>query len=343
MPLAADTAAPGTFVRKEHMNVPQPRVAHLDFQPPVQSFESTVTEGLSLPRKALPPVYFYDEKGSLLFEQICNLPEYYITRTEISLLEQIGPEFGQVAQEGCTVVEFGSGSSIKIRELLRDLRRPAGYVAIDISNKHLRRSAEGVSVMFPGLNVTSVCADFSQPLNLPEAVLGNGPRLGFFPGSTIGNMLPEAAAGFLRGARTLLGEQGAMFIGVDLKKDPAVLHAAYNDSQGVTAAFNLNLLERINRELEADFDLHAFVHEAFYNAELGRVEMHLRSLLAQQVRIAGQVFSFREGETIHTENSHKYSLEDFAAIAAQGGFRVERVWRAPKDLFSLQYLLPLPD
>ena len=295
------------------------------------SFLEDVVAGLSLPQKALPPKYFYDAKGSKLFEKICRLPEYYLTRAELSLTKAYLPAIARFAGRGCELLEYGSGESLKTRLLIRALR-PRTYVPVDISASALERAAGRLSREFPWLRIAPVAADFSRPLELPAP---KHPRVAYFPGSTIGNLTPEEAHGFLARARA---QARRMLIGTDLKKDANVLHAAYNDSRGVTAAFNLNLLERINRELGGDFDLRRFSHYAFYNAAHGRIEMHLVSLQKQKTRIGPHRFAFERGESIHTENSYKYSVDGFRALAANAGFRWVRCWSDRRGLFALHGL-----
>ena len=290
-----------------------------------------VIAGLSLPQKALPPKYFYDAAGSRLFERICRLPEYYVTRAELSLMRAHMGAIARFAGKGCELVEFGSGESLKTRHLLRALR-PAAYLPVDISAAALEKAARKLKRDFPSLNVVPVHGDFSRPIELPRA---RARRIVYFPGSTIGNLDPEEAHAFLAMTRDLAGR---MLVGVDLRKDPNVLHAAYNDSRKVTAAFNLNLLARINGELGADFDLRRFSHYAFYNAAAGRIEMHLVSLARQSVRVAGHRFRFDRGESIHTENSYKYSVEGFRALAARAGYAGKKVWTDRRALFALHGL-----
>ncbi|MBI3041601.1 MAG: L-histidine N(alpha)-methyltransferase [Betaproteobacteria bacterium] len=310
-----------------------------DRLPAAGSFLEDVIAGLSQPRKALPPKYFYDERGSRLFEAICELPEYYLTRVETALMQEKAGEMARRLGPGCAVVEYGCGSGRKTRVLLEALR-PVAYVPIDIAREQLRSMAAEFASDFPGLPVVAFCADYSRPLALPEIDRFEARRrIVYFPGSTIGNLTPDEAVAFLGNARDLVGPGGAMLIGVDLKKDAARLNAAYNDRQGVTAEFNLNLLARINRELGADFDLGAFRHQAFYNEPLGRIEMHLLSLKEQRVTIGGRVIRFRAGETIHTENSCKYSVAEFQALAAGAGFEPVECWTDAKLRFGVHYLV----
>ncbi len=300
-------------------------------------FRQDVIAGLSLPQKALPPKHFYDAAGSRLFERICRLPEYYPTRTELAITRAQLGAIARFAGSGGVLLEYGSGESLKTRLLLRALR-PSVYMPVDISADALRTAVAKLSRAFPGLRIAPVAGDFSRPLDLPR-FRGRDRRVVYFPGSTIGNLTPQEAQAFLRMTRGQVGPRGAMLVGVDLKKDANVLHAAYNDARGVTAAFNLNLLARINRELGGDFDLRRFAHYAFYNAPLSRVEMHLVSLRAQTVNVGDHRFAFERGETIHTENSYKYSIDEFHALAAESGFRGAKVWTDRRGLFSLHGLL----
>jgi dimethylhistidine N-methyltransferase len=322
--------------------MPGYRFAFHDLHPDTGSFLGDVIAGLTRPRKALPPKYFYDERGSELFEAICETPEYYVTRAEIALMRDRAGEMARRLGPRCLVIEHGCGSGRKTRLLLEALD-PAGYVAIDIAREQLKITADGIARDFPGLPVAAVCADYSRPLELPglDGIRARR-RVVYFPGSTIGNLTPAEAAGFLGNVRLLVGRGGGMLVGVDLRKDPARLNAAYNDSRGVTATFNLNLLARINRELGADFDLAAFRHQAFYNEPQGRVEMHLLSLKDQRVSIGGRVVRLRAGETIHTENSCKYSVQGFQALARDAGLEPVACWTDAEKLFSVHYLRVAP-
>lgn len=306
--------------------------AHAD-----EDFLAAVVDGLSQPQKRLSSKYFYDERGSKLFEQITDLPEYYPTRTEMALLRAHAAEFAKLIGPHASLVEFGSGSSTKVRILLDALEAPAAYVPIDISRDHLIESAKGLADAYPDLMVVPVAADYTQPLKLPD-IPDEAVRIGFFPGSTIGNFSRAEAVEFLRTAATELGTDNGLLIGVDLKKDPAILHAAYNDAAGVTAKFNLNILQHINRELGADFDLAGFTHDARWRPEEGRIEMHLVSNRRQTVRVDGHKFEFTAGESIHSEDSHKYTIEEFHTLAAAAGWRAHRHWTDADDLFSLHYL-----
>lgn len=318
------------------------RAVFHDLAPEAESFRDCVLEGLSRREKSIPCRFLYDERGSSLFEAICELPEYYPTRTETAVLAQAAPEIARLMGPRCELVEFGSGSSRKVRLLLAALVDPAAYVAIDISREALRHAADELAAEFARVPVVAVCADYMRPLDLPELpAAGEGRRLGFFPGSTIGNLDQTAAIAFLADCRRVIGSDGAMLIGVDLKKDEERLRAAYNDSQGITAAFNLNLLARINRELGGDFNLDRFVHDASYNAQLGRIEIYIRSEADQIVTVAGKRFRLARGERIHTENSWKYSVRDFHQLAARAGYRAARYWTDEEALFSVHLLQPV--
>jgi dimethylhistidine N-methyltransferase len=320
------------------MKQPGPRFAFHDLHPDAGNFLGDVIAGLTRARKTLPPKYFYDERGCGLFEAICRTPEYYVTRAETALMQGRATSMARHLGPRCAVIEYGSGSGRKTRILLEALA-PVAYVPVDIAREQLLDTAAGIARGFPALAVTAVCADYSRALELPS-LDGLRPRrrVVYFPGSTIGNFTPAEAARFLVSVRRLVGAGGGLLIGVDLKKDPARLNAAYNDRRGVTAAFNLNLLARINRELGADFDLRAFRHQAFYNEPRGRIEMHLLSLEDQRVSIAGRRIRFRAGESIHTENSCKYSVPGFQALARDAGFVPAECWTDPGKLFSVHYL-----
>jgi dimethylhistidine N-methyltransferase len=300
------------------------------------AFEADVVEGLSRTPKRLPAKYFYDEIGSRLFERITDLPEYYPTRTEISILRNRGADIAKFVPEGSALVEFGSGSSRKARVLLRSLPKLAAYVPVDISAEFIEREAAELRPDFPGLEVLPVVADICFPFELPEEAKAAPVRVGFFPGSTIGNFEPHEAAAFLRNAAKILGANARFIVGADLVKPAEILNAAYNDSQGVTAQFNLNMLAHINRELGGNFDLGAFEHHAFYNRERHRIEMHLASLKRQKVKVAGETIEFRAGETIHTENSYKYTADSLGALARGAGWLPAAVWTDPRHYFSLQ-------
>ncbi len=292
---------------------------------PVDSFAADVVAGLMAKPKSLPPKYFYDAAGSALFDRITRLPEYYPTRCELGILADNAPAVASLFPPGCALIEFGSGSSRKARILLGAAATVEAYVPVDISGDFLQQDAAQLRRDFPHLAVYPLVADFTQPFALPPAIAAL-PRVGFFPGSTIGNFEPHEAAKFLRHAGTMLGAGSLLVIGVDLVKDAEILYRAYNDAAGVTADFNRNLLARINRELGGDFDLTAFEHHAFYNGGQNRIEMHLASTRRQKVRVGGMAIEFGAGETIHTENSYKYTIESFQALAAGSGWSPLKIW-----------------
>jgi L-histidine Nalpha-methyltransferase len=314
-----------------------PHFTFHDLAPGEESFRDAVLNGLGYARRAIPCKFFYDERGSALFEAICRLPEYYLTRTEIAILEENAIAIAEQMGRHCRLIEFGSGASTKVRILLRALDHPAAYVPVDISREHLRDAAASLAEDFPALPVVAVCADYTRPFPMPPLPGPVGKRVGFFPGSTIGNFEPDAAVAFLANYARILGPGGEMLIGVDLEKDPEILNAAYNDRAGVTAQFNLNLFERINRELDGDLDIDRFEHVAFYNEIDGRVEIYIRSLANQEAWIAGKPILFAKGELIHTEYSYKYSVPEFRALAARAGFRPVDTWTDPEELFSVHY------
>ncbi|MBL8485186.1 MAG: L-histidine N(alpha)-methyltransferase [Rhodocyclaceae bacterium] len=299
-------------------------------------FGRALLAGLAANPRSVPPKYFYDAAGSALFDRICALPEYYPTRTEIGILRERGADIAACVGAGAHIIEFGAGSVVKIRLLLDALYAPAAFVPIDISGEHLHAAARSLRRDYPQLAITPVVGDFTAPLALPALPAG-ARRVGFFPGSSIGNFTPCEAQHFLRQAAHLL-RGGGMLIGADLVKDPAILHAAYNDAQGVTAAFNRNLLERARRELDAEVDTAGFDHYAFYNVPQQRVEMHLVSRHRQHITVAGQRFEFAPGSAIHTENSYKYTLDGFRALAVAAGFRPGPVWCDANAWFSLHWL-----
>jgi dimethylhistidine N-methyltransferase len=302
-------------------------------------FEADVLEGLSRPQKELAPKYFYDEAGSALFEAICRTPEYYPTRVETALLAKVAAELAPTIAPGAALVEFGSGASEKTRLILNAAPSIGLYVPIDISVEALAAAAGRIAATYPTLRVAPIAADFTQPLR-PAALAAAPSVVGFFPGSTIGNFTAAEAQRFLTRAHMLLGPCASFLIGVDLIKDLDVLRAAYNDAAGVTAAFNLNVLARMNRELGADFRLDRFAHRAIWNADLSRIEMHLQSLEAQTVRVAGRAFHFTEGETLHTENSHKFTVPAFTALALSAGWRVKSCWTSDDQPFAAFLLTP---
>jgi len=299
-------------------------------------FEADVLQGLSSIPKQVPAKYFYDAAGSQLFERITELPEYYPTRCEMATLREHAGEIGKLIPQNAALVEFGSGSSKKARILLRAAPKLAAYVPVDICGEMIEQEAIELRVDFPQLKVLPVTADICRHFELPAEAKAAPARIGFFPGSTIGNFEPHEASGFLRNAANILGKGAKLIIGVDLIKPVEILNAAYNDAAGVTAKFNLNLLTRINRELGGTFRLNTFEHHAFYNRERHRIEMHLASLKRQKVRVGGETIEFRAGETIHTENSYKYSVESLAALARGVGWIQAGAWTDAREYFSIQ-------
>jgi dimethylhistidine N-methyltransferase len=320
------------------MSAAQPSLQPRDPGPDTERFRAEVLGGLRQPQKRIPCKYFYDARGSALFEQICELDEYYPTRTELEITASHAGEMAECLGSRCLLIEYGSGSSLKTRLLLDRLKAPMGYVPIDISPDALAQSALALERAYPDLAVLPICADYTAPFELPDEVREVSRREVYFPGSTIGNFTPREARGFLETIAGLVEPAGGLLIGVDLKKDAAVLEAAYDDRQGVTAAFNLNLLERINRELGANFEIDDFRHRAFYNAAEGRIEMHLVSEHEQTVKIDGVEIEFETGESIHTENCYKYAIEEFHALAEAAGLDAERIWTDAAELFSVHYL-----
>lgn len=318
-----------------------PHLEIRDLHPPRGDVKAEVLAGLGADPPQLPCKLFYDEAGSRLFEEITRQPEYYQTRTESRILQDCASELAELVGKGVTLVEYGSGSSTKTQQLLERLN-VAAYVPIDISRWYLETSAQRLSERYPDLPICPVIADYQQAIQLDEAEATDSNCVGFFPGSTIGNFDPDEAVAFLERLACTLGPRGHLVIGVDLRKDPRRLHAAYNDAAGVTAAFNLNILSRLNHELGADFDLDAWVHYAPYNPLLGRVEMHLIALRDQSVSLAGTAFDFDRGTGIHTENSYKYTRRSFAKLAARAGFDVQQVWTDDEGLFSVQLLRVRP-
>ena len=304
-----------------------PRLADTDFA--VDMYRALATSP-----HLMPPKYFYDAAGSALFDRICDLPEYYPTRTELEILHNHSTEIAAAIGADAEIIEFGAGSLTKIRLLLNALQTPRRYLPLDISGDHLQAAATRLAQDYPTLPITPLIADYAEPFTLPAAT---GRRIGFFPGSTLGNFTPEDALQFLkRAARLLAG--GGLLIGVDLFKDPATLHAAYNDTAGITAAFNLNLLQRANTELNTNFDLPSFAHYAYYNAPQQRIEMHLIARRPQTITYANRHFTLAEGETIHTENSYKFTIPGFHSLARQAGFHPKTTWTDPKNQFSVHWL-----
>ena len=309
----------------------------LDLAPRVESFESEVVAGLSRSPKTLPPKFFYDSRGAELFTAICGTRAYYPTRTENQILQERAPEIAQAVGGDVVIIEYGAGEIDKVRRLLPSMH-PSMYVGLDISGDQLVRVSTALAADHPWLSVVAVIGDYQSELEAELTLPEQARRIVFFPGSTVGNFEPEHARDFLRRVRSLVGDDGGIVIGVDLQKPIDVLDLAYNDPQGYTAAFNLNLLTRMNRELGADFDVSAFAHRAFYNTERARIEMHLVSRREQRVQVAGRRFAFAAGETIHTESSYKYTPESFAELAREAGFSAHRLWTDPARWFGVFFL-----
>ncbi len=318
------------------MNDSAPAFRFYDHHPAPADLQREVIVGLSRKARSIPPKYFYDEEGCRLFKAICATPEYYPTRTEIRILRENLAEIADCMGPGCLLIEPGSGDCRKVRELLPTVR-PQAYVPMDISGASLRAAAHELWGDFPWLEIHAVCTDFTTDLALPYCS-GDSPGVAFFPGSSIGNFDPGHAVAFLHTIAAMVGPGGGLLIGVDLKKDAAVLNAAYNDVQGLTDAFNRNLLTRLNRDLGANFDPNGFRHHAYYNEAEQRVEMHLISEARQQVRMGDWRFDFRDGDGIHTENSYKYTVAEFQELAGKAGFSAVRAWTDPERLFSVHYL-----
>lgn len=295
-------------------------------------------QGLCRSDKWISSIYFYDAHGSVLFDRITELPEYYLTRTEIAIMRRHGADMADAIGPRALVIEPGSGAGEKIRLLLRALADPVAYVPVEIAREHLRNSAEALMKDFPEIEVLPVWADFTQSLDIPEPSRKEDRRIVYFPGSTLGNFEPDDAVALLRNFAEMVGAGGAALVGVDLAKDAALIEPAYNDEGGVTAAFNLNMLAHLNRRFGADFNPENFRHEAFYNPGEGRIEMHLRSLRDQEVHVGGEAISIRRDESIHTESSYKYSDERLAALVEMGGFRLVETWKDPEQMFSVRYL-----
>ena len=312
------------------------RYRFFDQHPEIADLREDIIQGLSAPEPYILPKYFYDETGSRLFEAICNTEEYYPTRTEVGIIRDNIDDIVDTLGQDCLLIEPGSGDSYKVR-LLLDALRPIAYLPIDISRRYLQDEAQRLAEEFTWLNVHAVCADFTGKLELPYHVDSTN-KVAFFPGSTIGNFLPDQAVGVLEEIRMMVGDGGGLLIGVDLQKDSETLNAAYNDRDGFTEQFNKNLLLRINRELGADFDLEQFRHHAFFNEEKHRIEMRLVSLQDQQVTIGNRVFQFKKDQSILTEYSHKYTVEHFQKLAEKAGFCLVKTWRDEHRLFSVHYL-----
>jgi dimethylhistidine N-methyltransferase len=308
-----------------------------DPHPSSETFAADVLAGLTAEKKSLPAKYFYDESGSRLFDRITQLPEYYPTRTELGILKEHAADIAALLPDRSALIEFGSGSKTKAEIVLAAAPHVAAYLPVDISSEVLHQEAAALRRDFPKLTVLPVEVDFCQSFDVPPDVAAL-PRAGFFPGSTIGNFEPHEACTFLRNAARTLGPDAIFIVGVDLVKDRAILNAAYNDGAGVTAQFNINVLARINRELGGNFDLKCFEHHAFFNRERSRIEMHLASIKRQRVRIRGETIEFRPGETIHTENSYKYSLKSFTALARGSGWAVHTTWTDEQKYFAVYAL-----
>jgi len=318
------------------MTKPVERFQFFDQHPQIADIHDDIVQGLSADEPYISPKYFYDETGSKLFEQICTTEEYYPTRTEVNIIRNNIDDIVENLGKDCLLIEPGSGDSYKVR-LLLDALRPIAYLPIDISRRYLQDEAQKLAQEFTWLNVHAVCADFTGELKLPYHVNATN-KVAFFPGSTIGNFLPEQAVGVLSEIKNMVGADGGLLIGVDLYKDASILNAAYNDKNGYTADFNLNLLARINNELSADFKLNQFKHYAYFNKLKSRIEMHLISLQDQQVSMAEQAFEFKKDQSILTEYSHKYTIEKFHALAEQAGFAAVKTWVDEDGLFSVHYL-----
>lgn len=317
-------------------STPQMRIH--DLTPPVDHFREEVIAGLQHAQKTLPSKFLYDERGSELFDQICEQPEYYPTRTELAIMQLHVNEMAELIGPHSMVIEYGSGSSLKSRLLLNALQQQVAYVPVDISGDYLLKIAATLANDYPHLEILPVCADYTRHLEVPTAHQPVARRCVYFPGSTLGNYHPDQAIQLLQEIAQVSGPGGGLLLGVDMKKDPQRLHQAYNDQRGITAAFNLNLLTRINRELGADFNLEQFHHYAPYNPHHSRVEMHIASLGYQRVHLDGHEIDFQVGETIWTECSYKYTVDEFAALAAAAGFTLQQVWTDELHLFSVQYL-----
>ncbi len=309
------------------------KIAFYDLHPVTDDFAETVLNGLTQQPPSIPPKFFYDEIGSKLFDAITELPEYYQTRTEMGILKQHAKTIAKEVGTGSLLVEPGGGSCAKVHILLDGLQ-PIAYVPMDISKTHLKMSATELANKYPSLEIHAAVTDFTRHMSVPHTA-PKGMRVGFFPGSSIGNFTPADAITFLKDFAQVLGDDGYLLIGIDLKKDKAILEAAYDDAAGVTANFNLNLLSRINTQLDGNFDLAQWQHKALYNKKEGRIEMHLISKINQQVTVSGQTFRFKKGQGIHTENSYKYTVKEFQNLAQKANFSVCNVWTDTNNLFSV--------
>ena len=305
-----------------------------------EAFRLDVLTGLLGSPKTLPPKHFYDEIGARLFEQICEQPEYYLTRAELEILERHTPDIAALVGPNAALVEYGSGAGVKVRLLLDALTTPVAYTPIDISHAQLAHVASTLGRDYPDVAVRPLCADYMDRLELPQLPASTKRRIAFFPGSTIGNLHPPQAIGFLQKVRHVIAPDGALILGVDRRKSKAALHAAYNDAAGVTARFNLNMLERLNTELGANVELRRFRHLAFFNEVASRIEMHLESLVDQELCITGERVRFNRGETIWTESSYKYDEPGLRAIAGAAGFEVQQLWTDSQQRFWVAFLVP---
>ena len=312
------------------------KTAVLDLAPASEEFREQFIAGLAQIPRTLPPKFFYDETGAALFSKICDLPEYYITRTEMQILRDSGPEIAETLGSKIELIGLGTGAGTKTRILLENLDSPIAYVPVDISKEQLTQSTAAFSQSFPTLEILPVCTDYLQPFELPTPIRVPARKIVYFPGSTIGNLEPIGALNFLKKIKAMARPAGGgLLIGVDLKKSKTILERAYNDSSGVTAAFNLNLLARANRELDADFELGQWQHRAIYNEKAGRIEMHLISRTNQSVCVGDHTFTFARGEHIISEFSYKYSPEEMIALANRAGLRFEKFWTDRKRLFGV--------
>ena len=303
---------------------------------PSEDIQSEVLQGLEESQKTLSPKYFHDRLGSELFDQITLLPEYYQTRTELKILRDYADEIGAYLNSTTALIEYGSGNTEKLRALL-EIAVPKDYIPVEISKSHLQKFSQDLAADYPEMNIHAIRADYGRPWQLPEAI-NNSNKLAYFAGSSLGNFTPEESVTFLRQVHQHIGAQGGLLIGIDNKKDSTTLNSAYNDQQGVTAKFNLNALNHINSLINSRFNTEKFQHLAFYNEAKGRIEMHLKSLQQQTIRIAEKLIKLEPGETIHTENSYKYNSDEFAALAQQAGFDIKEHWQDEDQLFSIYYL-----
>ena len=317
---------------------PEFKIRLIDYEPTADNFLEEALEGLQKPQKTLPCKFIYDEQGSEIFSRICELDEYYPTRTEIAIMRERANEMAEVMGPECAIVEYGIGSALKTHMLLEALDDPVACVPVEISREFLLNSTEGLAREFPHIEFVPICANFLAPFSLPVFSRPARRAIAYFPGSTIGNLTPDEAEDLLGNMAATCGGGGGLLLGIDLIKEVETIEAAYNDSLGVTEEFNKNLLVRMNRELGADFNVESFDFRAFYNSEVRRVESYLISQAPQSVRLGGKTISFKKGETIHTENSHKYDIKDFSEFAAGQGFQTEKVWTDGEKKFAVLFL-----